>query len=85
MIEILGSYFADKGKVMTQQEYKEAEDAPIKYQVLKGRIGSWGRIVNMVNKQVTVSMIVDIVEAAPVAEPVAEEEPVKSSTKSKKG
>lgn len=87
MIDKLTEYFTDKGRVMSVQEYKDAEDAPIKLQLLKARIGSWGRILNMVDKQITATIIIDTVEVKPEVEPVVEPEaePVKTPSKSKKG
>ena len=52
MIERVKQYFAEKGGPMTLQEYKYATDAPIKLNVLKAKIGSWGRILKMANAQV---------------------------------
>jgi len=40
----LKDYFEAKGKVMTVDEYKAAEDAPIRLQALKRSLGSWSRI-----------------------------------------
>ena len=44
----VGAYFASKGKVLTADEYKNADDAPIRFQVVKRNIGSWSRLISMV-------------------------------------
>ena len=48
IIEALGSYFASKGGVMTAEEYKQQEDTPIRFQLIKRSIGSWNRVLNMI-------------------------------------
>lgn len=67
MIEQVKKYFAEKGGPMTLQEYKYATDAPIKLNVLKAKIGSWGRILKMAGAEFTVSVTVE-----PAVEPVVE-------------
>jgi len=62
MIEQVKKYFAQKGGPMTLQEYKYATDAPIKLNVLKSKIGSWGRILKMAGVEVTVDPAVEPVE-----------------------
>lgn len=76
IVDQLKEYFALKGKVMTAEEYKEAEDAPIRIQVLKRKIGSWARVLNMVGD--------DLVVPAAV-EPVKEPELVKPTVTKTKG
>jgi hypothetical protein len=48
IVSQVGAYFASKGKVMTMEEYKRAEDAPIRFVLIKRTIGSWGRLINMI-------------------------------------
>jgi hypothetical protein len=48
IIEQVGAYFASKGKVLTADEYKAADDVPIRFQLVKRAIGSWSRLINMV-------------------------------------
>lgn len=48
IVEQVGAYFASKGRPMTADEYKNAEDAPIRFQLIKRNIGSWSRLLNMV-------------------------------------
>lgn len=48
IVEQIGSYFALKGKVLTAEEYKNADDVPIRFQLVKRGIGSWSRLLNMI-------------------------------------
>jgi hypothetical protein len=48
IVEQVGAYFASKGKVLTAEEYKNADDVPVRFQLVKRNIGSWSRLVNMV-------------------------------------
>ena len=48
ILEKLAIYFAEKGAMMTPAEYKAAEDAPIRFMVVKRSIGSWARVLQMV-------------------------------------
>lgn len=50
IIETLREYFTSKGKVMTMEEYKAAEDTPIRYQIVKRRVGTWARVTNLVGE-----------------------------------
>tara|TARA_Y100001938_G_C7974440_1_gene371016 strand:+ start:133 stop:420 length:288 start_codon:yes stop_codon:yes gene_type:complete len=43
----LADYFADKGQVMSPAEYKEADDAPMRFMVAKRPFGSWARMQSM--------------------------------------
>lgn len=59
----LKEYFASKGKFMTMEEYKEALDAPVRFQVVKRTFGSWSRLKGLVGEIST--------KAAPKATPKA--------------
>lgn len=48
IVEQVGTYFASKGKVLTAEEYKQADDVPIRFQLIKRGIGSWSRLMNMI-------------------------------------
>ena len=75
IVEQLKDYFATKGGVMTAEQYKEAQDAPIRIQVLKRKLGSWSRIMNMVGKDAPVIAVVvvePVIEAPVIEEPVIE-------------
>lgn len=41
-------YFIDKGRVLTEIEYRESTDTPIRYRTLKRVIGPWNRLLNLV-------------------------------------
>lgn len=96
IVDQLKEYFEQKGRVLTANEYREAEDAPIRIQVLKRKLGSWSRVINMVTKTTEVAVAVQLTpepaapveEPAPVEQPAAVEEPApvekpKAPTKSK--
>lgn len=46
IIKTVGNYFASKGKILTYEEYREAEDAPIRLILIKRALGSWARLLN---------------------------------------
>ena len=71
IVEQLKDYFATKGGAMTAEEYKEAEDAPIRIQVLKRKLGSWTRIMNMVGMKAP-EVLVIVEPAIVVPEPVVQ-------------
>lgn len=73
IVEQIGAYFASKGKALTAEEYKNADDVPIRFQLVKRAIGSWSRLLNMVGdiKQYDGSTTVPAVSSAPA--PVTEE------------
>lgn len=74
VIETLREYFTSKGRVLTAEEYKEAEDAPIRYQIVKRHAGPWGRLVRMIGE----IKPLEVVKPAPVVEkPVVKPTPVK--------
>lgn len=49
-LESLKEYFAGKGKFLTMEEYKEAEDAPFRFQIVKRVFGSWSRLKGLVGE-----------------------------------
>ena len=76
-LETLKGYFASKGKFLTMEEYKEAEDAPFRFQIVKRTFGSWSRLKGLVG-EVQVSKATPKPAApkpAPKAEVKAEEAP----------
>ena len=88
IVEQLKDYFATKGGVMTADQYKEAADAPIRIQVLKRKLGSWSRIMNMLGKQapeVIVAVEAPAIEAPAIEAPelAVEPEPIKPALKTK--
>ena len=40
-------YFKTKGKILSIEEYKAAEDAPMRFMVAKRAFGSWARMEQM--------------------------------------
>lgn len=46
VIEALREYFILKGKVLTCEEYKNADNAPIRFQIVKRTFGTWNRTIN---------------------------------------
>lgn len=48
IIKTIGNYFASKGKALTYEEYREADDAPVRIVLVKRAIGSWARLLNIV-------------------------------------
>ena len=90
IVEQLKDYFATKGKVMSAEEYRDAEDAPIRIQVLKRKIGSWSRIMNMVGMKAPEVIVALAIEAPAIEAPaieapeaVVEPAPIKASPKTK--
>lgn len=69
IVEQIGEYFALKGAPMTAEEYKNAEDAPIRFQLIKRNIGSWSRLLNMIEKYGAAEVAAPVQEPAPVEEP----------------
>jgi hypothetical protein len=50
LLEQLKIYFEKKGKILTPEEYKAADDAPYRFQVVKRTVGSWARLKNLTEK-----------------------------------
>lgn len=50
LIATLKEYFAAKGKFLTMDEYKEQEDAPYRFQIVKRTVGSWSRLKGLVGE-----------------------------------
>lgn len=93
IVQQIGAYFASKGKVLTAEEYKAADDVPIRFQLVKRGIGSWSRLLNMVGDISQYDGTTSVpttpsapaqapeVEAAPVETPEPEVKPVVQKTK----
>ena len=41
-------YFKKKGKILSIEEYKAADDAPMRFMVAKRAFGSWARMEQMI-------------------------------------
>ena len=87
ILSALDEYFKSKGGFLTMQEYKDAEDAPIRFQNIKRTFGSWNRLKNMLGYREADPVIIETlpgteetpetpVEQAPVAEAPVEQIPV---------
>lgn len=48
IIKSVGNFFALKGKVLTYEEYKLEEEAPVRPVLIKRTFGSWNRLVNCI-------------------------------------
>lgn len=85
MIKQIKEYFDKKGGPMSLEEYKHAEDAPIKFNLLKARIGSWGRILKMAATEVTISVTVQELVKPEEKIPAVEEKPTPKASLKPKG
>tara|TARA_R100000734_G_C3292841_1_gene84431 strand:+ start:591 stop:848 length:258 start_codon:yes stop_codon:yes gene_type:complete len=47
VLKQLMEYFDKKGKILSIDEYKAADDAPMRYMVAKRAFGSWARMQQM--------------------------------------
>jgi len=64
VLKVLMEYFDKKGKVLSIDEYKAADDAPMRFMVAKRAFGSWARMIQMVEaKKATV--VVEAPKPAP--------------------
>ena len=50
IVKQLAEYFAEKGRILSLREYKEAEDAPVRLAIAKRLVGSWSRLPEMIRK-----------------------------------
>lgn len=83
IVEQVSAYFAEKGAPMTADEYKNSEDAPVRFQLIKRNIGSWSRLLNMVSKydpSVNVAEV-PVEQSTPADEPKVEEKTSKPEAK----
>lgn len=72
IVEQVSEYFAKNGTPMTAEEYKNAADAPVRFQLIKRHIGSWSRLLNMIEKLKGVQVTA---KAAPAPAPAPAPEP----------
>jgi hypothetical protein len=79
VIKAVGNYFALKGKVLSYEDYKNAEDAPVRTILIKRALGSWARLINSIGdiskyegkKPIEISYTLEeIPEPEPVIEPI---------------
>ena len=81
VLKQLADYFAEKGMMMTPSEYKEADDAPIRYMVAKRPFGSWARMQGMIKTNFPDQWAKANPEAAPAPAPKAAVAPKKAAPK----
>lgn len=70
-LETLKEYFASKGKFLTMEEYKDAADAPFRFQVVKRTFGSWSRLKGLVGEVATKAAAPKPAAPKPAAKPAA--------------
>jgi hypothetical protein len=78
-LETMRGYFTEKGKFLTIDEYKEAEDAPIRFILLKRTFGSWARLKSLVG-EFEVTAVIEV----PKQEDPKEETPKEEAPKTEK-
>jgi len=72
VLEQLANYFADKGQMMSPEEYKTAVDAPIRFMIAKRPFGSWSRMQSMIQVNFPAQWEkANKITAAPVVKPKA--------------
>jgi|TARA_B110000908_G_scaffold148241_1_gene180583 hypothetical protein len=54
ILKTLLEYFLDKGKILSIDEYKAAQDAPMRFMVAKRAFGSWARMSQMIEAKMRV-------------------------------
>ena len=79
VLKVLMEYFKKKGKILSIEEYKAAEDAPMRFMVAKRAFGSWARMQQMAKA----SGWQDLPEPTPAPKPKAKPAPKKAEKKGK--
>lgn len=80
VLKVLMEYFDKKGKILSIDEYKAADDAPMRFMVAKRAFGSWARMKQMAEAK----MATAVVEAPkPAPKPKAKPAPKKAVKKGK--
>jgi hypothetical protein len=82
VLKELDTYFKEKGRILSYNEYIKEEDAPVRVHIIKRVLGPWGRMERLLGKfpaeEIKVSLVAEIeipkAEEAP-AEPAAVEKP----------
>tara|TARA_Y100000401_G_scaffold98747_1_gene86702 strand:+ start:544 stop:801 length:258 start_codon:yes stop_codon:yes gene_type:complete len=80
VLKVLMEYFKKKGKILSIEEYKAAEDAPMRFMVAKRAFGSWARMEQMMK---TAGWEDAPVVEAPAPKPKAKPAPKKAEKKGK--
>ena len=78
VLKQLMEYFDKKGKILSIDEYKAADDAPMRYMVAKRAFGSWARMQQMA---MTACWGQTAEEPAPAPKPKAKAAPKKAAKK----
>lgn len=81
VLKVLMEYFKKKGKILSIDEYKAAEDAPMRFMVAKRAFGSWARMMQMVKTAGWEDT--PVVEEKPKPAPKAKPAPKKAEKKGK--
>ena len=74
ILKQLIEYFQKKGKVLSIDEYKAAEDAPMRFMAAKRAFGSWARMTQMIENKMrmdNVSIETPKVASKPAPKPKA--------------
>ena len=74
ILKQLIEYFQKKGKVLSIDEYKAAEDAPMRFMAAKRAFGSWARMTQMIEHKMrmdNVSIETPKVASKPAPKPKA--------------
>jgi hypothetical protein len=79
VLKVLMEYFEKKGKILSIEEYKAAEDVPMRFMVAKRAFGSWARMEQMIKT----AGWTDIPAPAPAPKPKAKPAPKKAVKKGK--
>ena len=79
VLKVLMEYFEKKGKILSIEEYKAADDAPMRFMVAKRAFGSWARMEQMIKT----AGWTDIPAPAPAPKPKAKPAPKKAVKKGK--
>ena len=79
VLKVLMEYFKKKGKILSIEEYKAADDAPMRFMVAKRAFGSWARMEQMAKA----AGWQDLPEPTPAPKPKAKPAPKKAEKKGK--
>ena len=79
VLKVLMEYFDKKGKILSIDEYKAADDAPMRFMVAKRAFGSWARMEQMIKT----AGWTDTPAPAPAPKPKAKPAPKKAVKKGK--
>lgn len=50
MLQTLKDYFTTKGRVLSMAEYKQQDDVPYRFIVIKRKFGNWARLETMLSR-----------------------------------